>query len=266
MTDNKEELLQQLTAFGLSSEEATIYLALLERPSTALQVSRSTGIARTTVYRLVDQLEKRSLVSKHVDDRGPFIVASDPASLEVEIVTTEKIAEQKRELLSSLLPRLGQIQKEGDSDFAVRTYEGEEGFKQMCWHELKTIGELVNFGSGTIEELIPRRRWAEKHRQLSVEANYRVRELINDKIDIPTFTSNQEYMQQYACRSLPKEILPFDNQTVIYNDTVSIYHWRDGKRIGIEIISESYAAMMRTMFEHYWEMATPSALVLTTKQ
>lgn len=43
-----------------------------------------------------------------------------------------------------------------------------------------------------------------------------------------------------------------------YNGTVATYHWREGERVGFEIVSAPYADMMRQMFEHYWQLAKKS--------
>jgi hypothetical protein len=110
----------------------------------------------------------------------------------------------------------------------------------------------------SIQNYIQSFHWAEKHRALSVDAGYLIREVFNDDIDRPTFTSNQQYMKRYQYRSLSSEILYFNEQVTTYNNTVAIYHWREDRKVGVEIISESYATMMRKVFENYWQLAKPS--------
>jgi sugar-specific transcriptional regulator TrmB len=260
MSDNKDTIRSQLHALNLSIDEAEIYLSLLQEPSTHLRLSRETGISRTKVYRLVEQLKKRSLVSTRVDDRGSFLVAADPSTLEVELVTAEESLKQRRSILEEIVPSLAALQAKDSKAFVVRTYEGEEGLKQMCWHELKTRGELLSFGNGTIEEIIANHRWAEKHRALSAEAGYTIREIISTDAQ-PTFTSNDLFMQRYKCRSILPKLITFNEQTVIYNDTVAIYHKASERKLGVEIISPAYATMFRNIFEHYWQLATPSPIV-----
>jgi len=258
MSDKKINFITPLTELGLSHDEALVYTELLRTPNTHLQLSRNTSIARTKVYRIVENLERRSLVARRTDEKGTFLVASDPSTLHIEIDLQERAVKKQRTLLEELVPALAAIQGSHDSDFFIRTYEGEEGLRQMCWHELKAKTDVVALGGGDIEDAIPNRQWAEKHRSRTVEAGYKVRDLINIETDRPTFTSNSEYMKnQYSCRSISKNIIAFDNQTVIYNDTVAIYHHRHQKRAGVEIISKTYAAMMRSIFEHYWAIATP---------
>jgi sugar-specific transcriptional regulator TrmB len=72
---------------GLSSDEATIYLEFLKGRTSHFKLAQATGINRTKVYGLADQLENRSLVTKRVDDRGMALVATGPSTLEVELET-----------------------------------------------------------------------------------------------------------------------------------------------------------------------------------
>jgi sugar-specific transcriptional regulator TrmB len=219
-------------------------------------VSRATGINRTKVYRVVQDLEQKGLVTRQTDDRGTFLKACDPGVLELDISAKEQQLREVRKDLRSITTDLQQFSQATDGLMTIRTYEGVEGLKQMCWHELKARDVVYTLGSGSIENLIPNHYWAEKHRALSVEAGYRVLEIVNtsDSKNV-TFTGNQDYMKQYECRLLDDDILHLARQTVIYNDTVAIYHWREAQKVGMEIINKEYAAMMRQMFEHYWELS-----------
>ena len=254
---NNKDTTSYLQALGLNRDEAKLYLELLKGPNSHLELARSTGINRTKVYRLADQLEKRSLISTQTDDRGTMLVAADPSTLEVELVTREETLKAQRSIFKQVLPNLQALKadSEGPLNFSVQTYEGVEGFKQMLWHELKAKGEVVIFGSGTIESLVPSKRWAEKHRAMTIEANYQVRELINPGKKIENFTKHTEFMNHYGRRALPEDVLPMDNQIVIYNDTVATYCWQNEQKVGVEIINKANAEQMRKTFEHYWGLA-----------
>lgn len=253
--NNIDTLTRQLRSLGLGHYESQLYLELLKSPRTHLRLAHATGINRTKVYRLIEDLEKRSLVTKRNDDRGTFLVAADPATLEIELVTAEEQLKQQRETLTELMPSLYSLQKGDSHDFVVNTYEGIEGFKQMLWHELKTDGENLIFGNGAIEDLVPDRRWAEKHRTMTLEAGYKLRELINPEQKADVFTDVPHFMDNYEKRSILPEILCMESCIVVYNDTVATYHWRKEQKVGFEVVSASYATMMRSMFEQFWQLA-----------
>jgi hypothetical protein len=257
---NRADITARLQTIGLSNDEAKIYLELLKKPHNHLQLSRVTGIDRAKIYRMVERLEKRSLITRYVDDLGTFLMAADPSTLEVELLNEEQKLAARQEAYRGLLPDLQALQAmtaPGLSPFQLRTYEGQSGFKQMCWHELKTVGEIITFGHGNIETLVDDSRWATKHRLLQVEARYHTRDIVNeDKVNRSKLANEKLYdAGLYSAAAIPAEILRFDDQTVVYNDTVSIYHWQEGHRVGVEIVSATYAAMARQMFELYWKIA-----------
>lgn len=254
--NNKSSIIASLLQAGLSNEGAQIYAALCKQTATHLTLSRITGINRTKVYRVVQELEQQGLVSRQTDDRGTFLRASDLGVWGLELSAREQRIREQLNTVHALAPALQQLRASVRADMTVRTYDGSDGLKQMCWHELKADEELLVLGGGSIEAMIPNKYWAEKHRRLSVEAGYNVLEIVNDMPD-QTFTDNADFMKLYTCRILPANILTISNQTVIYNDTVAIYHWQNGQKTGIEIINTSYAAMMRHMFKMYWQMAAP---------
>ncbi len=258
MLNNTNNTLQYLRALNLSGDESKLYLELLKSPRSHLALSRATGINRTKVYRLADQLEKRSLVSTQTDDRGTHLVAADPATLEVAIITEEEKLKSQRAAFRQLLPTLTDLQKNGgksEDSFSVHTYEGVEGFKQMLWHELKAKDEVVIFGSGTIEDLVPSVRWAERHRRQSTEAGYKIRELLNPGKKKEEFTKNTDFMARYQKRMLSADEVVLDHQVVIYNDTVATFCWRGDQKVGYEVVNKANNQMMRQIFDHYWKLS-----------
>src|SRR4051812_46567168 len=93
-----------LRALDLSDEEADVYLALLRAPATPLTLSRDTGIKRTKMYHLLEVLEKRSLVTRHTDDRGTFFVATEPTNLGIGLGEREAKLQEEQHILSQLVP------------------------------------------------------------------------------------------------------------------------------------------------------------------
>jgi DNA-binding MarR family transcriptional regulator len=249
----------KLATLGLGRDEAKIYLELNNRLSTHLQLSRETGVNRTKVYRIIAALEKKGLVARRTDDRGTFLTACDLSVLELRLAEREERIKKQRGVLQEVIPDLNMLRQDSGSGFFVQTYEGATGYKQMVWHELQAKGEVLALGNGTIEEEASDEYWSKRHRQRQIEAGYVTREITNYAYGaggMETFTA-QELLQAglYEHRRLSPEILTFDGQTIIYNDTVSIYHWKHEKKVGLEIISRTYAEMMRQMFYLYWDQA-----------
>jgi len=253
--DNKQNVWKKLEQLNLLEGEAKIYTELLEMPNTHLGLSRITGINRTKVYRLVEQLVKRGLVSRRTDDRGTFLVANNPQTFEIELTVHEARLKQQRKVLEEAIPDLQMLYKNARSPFVIHTYEGMDGLRQMQWHELQTKGELLTFGNTTIEDMVTDHYWAERMRERTVKLGYRTREIYNEANKSPDFTTNQEYLALYEARRVSEDELPVATPMVIYNDTVSIYQFTDEKRVGVEIINAGFARTMKSIFELYWKNA-----------
>lgn len=249
-----DNLHNRLCELHLTPNEATVYLALLQKTTSHLELARHTGINRTKVYRIVDELEKRCLVCKRTDDRGTFIVAVEPTALEIHQIAYEEDVRYRRSVLGALIPDLMRIQRDAGSNFAVYTCEGTKGFKQMVWHELRAEGELFAFGNATIERLIGGdRRWAEKFRMLVAREHYTIRHIVN-KTGLTVATQHDDYSRRYKSLVVLEDDLPMDVHFIVYNDTVSFYQLEDERRVGVEIINAKFANTMRHVFEHYWQI------------
>lgn len=260
MLNNKNTIVKYLRHLDLTSEEAEVYVQLLDTgPDSHLALSRKTGINRTKVYRIAEDLEKRGLVTLQTDDRGTMLAPTDPTNLEVGLVTEEEKLKNQRAAYKMILPVLQDLRADdlpNPTDFVVNTYEGTEGFKQMLWNELKTKHEALIFGSGTIESLVDSKRWAEKHRERTLEANYKLREILNPDGKPDDFTKNKEFIKKvYNKRYVSPALLPLTHQTVIYNNTVATYCWQDGQKVGYEVINKQHADMWRGIFEQFWKSA-----------
>lgn len=261
MLNNKNEFYEKLTILGLTREEAKVYTELLKEAQTHLSLSRLTGINRTKIYRLAEELVKKSLVTKETNDRGNYLVAKDPSTLGVGIANDEATLKKKRATYQSVLPDLEALLNIGGSDdLQVLTYDGKEGLKHMLWHELKTKDEILILGYGVMEDLVGKGKWAEKHRERTISAGYKIHELMNGKPDpsgyMTDFTQVARFKKIYELRYISDEILNItDNQIAIYNDTVAIYLSRGKRKVGVEIINRPYADMMRQMFNMYWKQA-----------
>ncbi|NJM08792.1 TrmB family transcriptional regulator, partial [Candidatus Gracilibacteria bacterium] len=65
------EMLDQLTALGMTEYEARVYLALLsDHPATGYQISRVAGIPRSMVYEALGRLEVRGAVLKSPEEKA----------------------------------------------------------------------------------------------------------------------------------------------------------------------------------------------------
>jgi sugar-specific transcriptional regulator TrmB len=252
---NNPALLQQLQDLGLSKDEVGIFLSLLEGQKTQLQLSRDTGIARSNVYRIVDGLIEKGIVHELTTDDGRLLEAAQPDALELLVIAQENKAAKQRATLQDVMATLANM-RSSEGDYAIKTYRGVAGLKQMLWNELKTKDELCIFTCGDIAAATGK-QWAEKFRAESLTRGIKHRWLENFEItgessDIPEYN---EFLRAHT-RRINSDILKIELEITIHDDTVSIYNsWTNDVHLGTEIKNPLLATFMRQVFEHYWHLA-----------
>jgi len=245
-----------LCQLGLSKDEALIFMKLLGGPKTQLGLSRSTGIARSNVYRIVDSMIDKGLVCERTTENGKTLTSATPDVLEALVIEQEVAAQTRRASLDELLPMLGIFQEQHD-DFAIKTYSGLGGLKQMLWNELKSSGEILLFSGGRVDSATSK-HWAEKYRQEVGERGLIVRSLQNHPFQTPSLPYPETYTKHYRARYVPVDVLNIKLEMSICGNTISIYNsLAHNVQLGTEITNPFLALFMRQMFDHYWNLATP---------
>ena len=91
MSDQTDSMINLLTPFGLSEDEARTYLVLSEHGIlSALAVSRQLRMGRTKVYRILDRLVAMGLVASQYDEVGFKFIAQPPEKLELLVNTKDR--------------------------------------------------------------------------------------------------------------------------------------------------------------------------------
>jgi HTH-type transcriptional regulator, sugar sensing transcriptional regulator len=93
-----------LVALGFSSQEARVYVALLQQPyATGYELAKSTGLQRANVYHVLAGLVERSMVARASDDSPVRFVAHPPADV------LGRIKRQTAQRADSLIEDLGAL-------------------------------------------------------------------------------------------------------------------------------------------------------------
>jgi len=94
-------VIERLTALGFSSQEARVYLALLQNPSaTGYELAKHAGLQRANVYQVLAALTERNVVDKTSVDGPARFVAQPPAEVLGRI--KRRTAEQADGLIADL--------------------------------------------------------------------------------------------------------------------------------------------------------------------
>lgn len=119
---------QFLEEIGLSEKEAKIYLALLQVDrDTIPDLAKKTEINRTTVYPVLESLQKKGLVSEVHEGKKVSYVAAPPERLETYVERQRVLFEEKSKRLKDVIPQIKSIQRESGERPVVKYFEGRDG-------------------------------------------------------------------------------------------------------------------------------------------
>lgn len=251
---NKSELKQYLIELGLEAEEASLYMALVEKgEGTPLLLSRQIGINRTRVYRLLERMATKKLIVQEVGEHTT-LVSPAPIDQLQEILRIKQtgVAELSKKW-SEAASTLEQASLETKSETKVRFYHGKTGIEQMVWNVLKAKGEIVGYTFRDLSHFVGE-KFMDSFMEEFKRRNLRMRDIHGDEY-LSSQPVDNDWGGKIESRYLPREVLAIPHQMDIYDEVVTFYSWNEGEIWGTEIYNPKVAQMQRQLFEMAWEKA-----------
>jgi sugar-specific transcriptional regulator TrmB len=240
---------------GLSSEIADIYLALhAHGRQTISELARHSGVERTRLYRLLEELQHSNLVEIETEYKKRIIAAAPVANLQILISKKEQELYELRSGLHDLQEQLTHHSLQSEAT-KIRAYRGPEGLKQMYWNQTRGKGENLSILYENMQirtNLSFFERWA----RTCNERGLKFRSIISDNF-IKTQQNwykkySNERLKKWESRYVPEGVFPITHSTVIYDDVTSYYNWKNGEVFGVEIHNQEIANAQRQFFEMLW--------------
>lgn len=157
-----------LTGFGLTQNEAKIYLALLQYgKATAASLAGKTGIHRRVVYDTMIQLEKKGIVGRAEIDGVTTYAPSPPSSMLSAL-------DEKRDAMEKALPDLSRAFEQEGKTVASVMY-GAQGIKTVLEDILTLRADYsVYYGQLQIFDHIPEffQIFNQKRAKMGIKARY----------------------------------------------------------------------------------------------
>lgn len=256
MSESADRLTTLLAPYGLTKEEAQVFLYLQEhKHDTALAISRVLNFARTKVYRILDKLIDQGLVIVTISDRGRTFQAATIDQMSMIISQKELEVTTLKKNLAELDQQLKLLANKTQPESRVAYYEGVEGLKQVTWNSLKAKGDLLTMEITDMDAFFSH-DYAEDMRQRFVDHNVRIRTLTNVTKVLPWTNVPKIATKDYwEIRHIPKDQLDIKFEVLIYNDVYTMYRYQDNKVFCVEIYSKELADMQRQIFEYMWQKA-----------
>lgn len=246
-------MLTELLSLGLSDEEAKVYLACLEiNGGPASIIARKAGVHRVSCYHTLENLLEKRLLSQHTKNGIKYFSPEPPEQL-------EKLAQEKVSLAKKLLPELRTLQSSMGFRPKIRTYEGKEGVQRVFRESLEAEKEILGYTNmKTVTEFFPdffrdytRERFGKK-----IKTRYLSPNTVESVHAIDPFLPAKYDPNLIEILLVNKEQFPFENEILIFGNTVGIVSLNRDELLGLLVESAALARTMRAVFDLAWLGAT----------
>lgn len=251
-----EIIKKYLQKLDIEPEATDVYLNLVRLgPSSALSIARKTGISRTQVYRHLEELELKGLVSAEKLSYGQLYRPLPLENIEGIIADRESQNAALRRNLSSMSAALEQIAGTGGQKATIRHYNGIGGLKQVNWNLTKAQKEFRVFEAAHLSQHLDQ-AFARRCRERYIEKGLKCYDLTN------ATTIKAAEIEPYdpgksEARHIDPEILNIDFEIYMYDDVVTFLDYKSDQLHAIEIEHPSLSRMMCQLFDAMWSISKP---------
>lgn len=261
MSDRSDILSKALQSFGIQPEESIIYLHLLQNSAqSALMISRELHMARTRVYRLLDKLMAKSLVTQQLDHLGFKFQATPYTQLELLLTEKEQQVKNLRLSMPALFDQFSHIMGGHDSKSKVYYHHGIDGLKHVTWNSLEAKDTLRIYEKYDSMSVFLPQEFSEIVREELVKRKITTYQLTGVK-HIQPYTAVSSLMNFWEVRYVDPKLLTMKFEVLIYNDVYCMYQYGKGEEFCVEIHNPELAAMQTQLFDYVWQTAVPMKII-----
>lgn len=229
---NIYEILKDL---GLTENEAKVFLSALKTGLAPIsRVARQSGIARTYVYELAEQLKSKGLLAE-IEERGiKKVQALDYGGLLAYVARRQKDMQRLEKDLIKSAGAFQALRSGAPQKTKVRFFEGVEGIKSINAEIRKDLARLarpynfyVIFSVDRMEAVLP--GWTEHNQHIYYEQYMRKYAIISQTSLLPEFLSQVKTHEQKNLhyKLWPKEKQEFPTDTLCWLNKIVHLDMRD---------------------------------------
>jgi HTH-type transcriptional regulator, sugar sensing transcriptional regulator len=249
----QNELYEFLLDFGLSEREITLYLTLLKTgPNTIMNLSRETGIKRSTTHNNVEELIKKGLVSQTNYGERRMVIAEDPDKLQF-LLEQKKYKMKKMETnlptfissITSLIP----VDKDHNK-VEVKYYEGKDNV-QIIYKEAFSSSELrsiVNLEATALAFPDNKNLFLDEHAK---NKNLKVWEIVEDSGTTLQLAEMYGKKSNFKFKATNKILNLHNVNTLIFDNKIALISLKDNITATI-IENNDYYMVMKGIFDMLW--------------
>jgi len=240
---------------GLTEGEVRVYLALLEIGSSTIgPILEKSGITKSIIYRILEKLIKKGLVSYIIKEKTKHYQATQPNKILDYVESKEKKIQQNKNKIQEMIPQLILKQRLAKKSEA-NMYEGFRGLMtayENRYLKLKQGDEVVLYGLPPEQPGFHHAYWKKNHMKLA-KLGIKCRMLYHPSVTNEILKNRNSYKYCEARR------MPFNTKSpswvMVYKDVTLIAIPQGEMPFAFEITSQQVADSFRNYFEWFWKQS-----------
>jgi sugar-specific transcriptional regulator TrmB len=245
-----------LQVLDIDPEATRVYIELIKTgPSSVLQLSKTTGISRTQMYRRLEELQAKGLVSVEQLTYGSLFRPLPFENVEALIADRDAEVKTAKHDLGTMAELVKQLAGSNAPKATVQHYYGLAGIKYANWNLTNADKEYKVFEQAHLSQHLDK-AFARRHREQCIERGLTSYDLTNDTVaslkDLEPIDTKRSFI-----RHIDPEILNISFEAYLYNDCVTLLDYTAGNELALEIHHPALKAMMEQLFDAMWNIAEP---------
>jgi len=240
---------------GLTEGEIKVYLALLEIGSSTIgPILKKSGITKSIIYRILEKLIKKGLVSYNIKEKTRYYQAAPPNRILDYVDSREKELQKNKTEIQKMLPQLLLKQVSAKKSEAT-IYEGFKGLMtayENRYQKLKKGDEVVLYSLPAEQPGFHHAYWKKNHMRLAKEG-IKCRMLYHPDVTDATLKDRNSYRFCEA-RKMPFNI-ESPSWVMVYKDVTLIAIPQGDMPFAFEIVSQKIADSFKNYFEWFWKQS-----------
>lgn len=233
-----------LAAAGLGEFEAQVYNTLLHHGKIGVaQISKYSGVKRSTVYLALGALGKQGLVYQTVVGKRNYFAPESPQHF-------LKLVEQRQKIITEHLPNLSAIFQAATNEPVVASYYGQDQIQQLYERiQTEALWAKSVFSPSSFYRVFPEAASLEfaqsfKHRDADIKS------LVPDTLEGRKLVKrNQRSGFSRKNKFLPKDYKLSIN-SIVWGDRVALISYEN--LFGVEIQNQATASYFEHQFDWWW--------------
>ncbi|MCL5667068.1 MAG: hypothetical protein M1383_04840 [Patescibacteria group bacterium] len=241
------EISEVLNQVGLNNKETQVYLGLLELGTASVQlIAQKAGIKRPTTYLILDDLQRKGLVSVVPRAKKALYTAESPQKILHDL-------HHKQELAKRFLPNMMALYNAKIDKPQVLLFEGRDAVREVYKKILKA--KEVDFFS-TIRDIISAYPdYPKLLNQKAMQGSVKVRELLTRSEADIVYANSMDHGQNFLQRFTPSQG-EFLTDNCLYDGNAVFFSYQP-YIFAVQIASQGIYKSLRNLFEYAWQAAEP---------